>query len=185
MTASSSDPAWEDDIVRGLHSVTSDQVPALEIILLDALVDWLYSPANPGENYDESHAGHLVSTLFTAIDSSRAYLPAQEPTATESITAVRTRVVDGAHELSAQGPDGVTTIVSRLIPALLAELQNNIGERAKQAHRVWVYSIYTLALGTRTEHDHTLMEGVAATFAGWDDVLRSGFVVPWRRAPDA
>lgn len=185
MTASSSDSAWEDDIVRGLHSVTSDQVPALEIILLDALVDWLYSPANPGEGYDESHAGHLVSTLFTAIDSSRAYLPAREPAVTDAITAVRTRVVDGAHELSAQGPDGVTTVVSRLMPAALAELQNNAGERAKQAHGVWVYSIYTLALGTRTEHDNTLMDGVVATFAGWDDVLRGGFVVPWRRGPES
>lgn len=182
MTAS--DSAWEDDIVRGLHSVTSDQIPALEIILLDALVDWLYSPANPGEGYDESHAGHLVSTLFTAIDSSRSYLPAREPAATDAITAVRTRIVDGAHELSAQGPEGVTTIVSRLMPSVLAELTTNAGERAKQAHGVWIYQLYALALGTRTEHDHALLDGLTATFAGWDEVLRGGFVVPWRRAAD-
>lgn len=185
MTASSSNSAWEDDIVRGLHSVTSDQVPALEIILLDALVDWLYSPANPGENFDESHAGHLVSTMFSAVDSSRSYLPAQEPVVTDAITAVRTRIVDGSHELSAQGAEGITTIVSRLMPAVLADLQNNAGERAKQAHGGWVNMIYALALGTRTEHDDALMDGVVATFAGWDEVLRGGFVVPWRRRPDA
>ena len=36
---SSTNEDWADDIVRGLHSLTSDQVPALEVILLDQNVD--------------------------------------------------------------------------------------------------------------------------------------------------
>lgn len=178
----SSNQAWEDDVVRGLHSTTADQVPALEIILIDAVVDWLYSPANPGHDHTEEHAGHLISTLFAAIDSSRSYLPAQEPEATPEITAARARIVEGAHELSADGGAGVSLLVSRLMPAVLAQLHDHAGEPAKQAHGVVVYLLYTVGLGTRTEHDETVVRGVVAAFAGWDAVLRGGFTPPWRRA---
>ncbi len=173
---------WEDDIVRGLHSTTADQIPALEIILIDAVVDWLYSPANPGRDHTEEHAGHLISTLFAAIDSSRSYLPAQEPEATPEITAARARIVEGARELSADGGAGVSLLVSRLMPAVLGQLHEHEGEPARQAHQVVVYLLYTLGLGTRTEHDPALLPGVAAAFAGWDAVLRGGFTPPWRRA---
>jgi len=183
MTERSTDQAWEDDIVRGLHSLTADQVPALEITLIDAVVDWLFSPANPGSDYDEGHAGHLVSTMFTAVDTSRTFLPRREPAATEGIDVARSRIADGAHELSDAGPDGVSLLVSRALPAVLAELGNNAGERAKQAHGVVVYLLYTLALGTRSEHDPAVMDGLVAAFAGWDEVLRSGYVPPWRPHP--
>lgn len=188
MTEPRFDLGWMDDVIRGLHSLTGDQVPALEITLLDAIVDWLFSPqnpqnANPEAGYDESHAGTLVSTMFTAVDTSRTFLPRQEPAVTDAITAARSRVVDGAHELSAQGPEGISILVSRAMPAVLAELGNNSGEKAKQAHGVFVYLLYTLALGTRTEHDTVVMDGVVEAFVGWDGVLRGGYVLPWRPLP--
>lgn len=183
MTESSSE-AWEDEIVRGLHSVTADQVPALEIILLDAVVDWLFSGANPGQGYGEEHAGFLVSTLFAAVDASRTLFPKEEPPATEEITAARARIVEGAHEISDAGAAGVSLTVSRLMPSVLAELENNAGERAKQARGLFVYLLYSLALGTRTEHEPAVMDGLVSAFAGWDEVLRGGFVLPWRRSPD-
>ncbi|MCX6464091.1 MAG: hypothetical protein NTW05_10930 [Pseudonocardiales bacterium] len=186
MTASSSNEAWEDDIVRGLHSTTADQVPALEIILIDAVVDWLFSPANPGQGYTEEHAGHMISTLFAAVDSSRSYLPARTPPVTPELDAARARIVEGAHELSAQRGEGVSLLVSRLMPAVLAQLNDHAGEQAKQAHGIVVHLLYVLGLGTRTEHDQALIEGVVAAFAGWDAVLRDGFVPPWRpRRPEA
>lgn len=187
MTEPRFDLGWMDDVIRGLHSLTSDQVPALEITLLDAVVDWLFSVqnpqvANPEAEYDEAHAGTLVSTLFTAVDTSRTFLPKQEPAVTDAITAARTRIVDGAHELSAQGPEGISILVSRAMPSVLAELGNNSGEKAKQAHGVYVYLLYALALGTRTEHDPVVLDGVVESFARWDGVLRGGFVLPWRPA---
>lgn len=189
MTEPRFDLGWLDDVIRGLHALTADQVPALEITLIDAVADWLFSPANPGAadpprtDYDESHAGHLVSSLFTAVDTSRSFLPRQEPAATPAITAARSRIVDGAHELSAQGPDGVSLLVSRAMPSVLAELGNNAGERAKQAHGVVVYLLYPLALGTRTEHDEAVLEGIVEAYAGWDAVLRAGYAPPWRPLP--
>ena len=180
MTQSSSDRAWEDDIVRGLLSTTADQVPALEIILIDAVVDWLFSSANPGADYTDAHAGHLISTLFAAVDASRSYLPAREPDPTPEITAARERIAEGAHELSAQRGEGVSLLVSRLMPALLAQLTDHAGDRTEQAHGVVVHQLYALGLGTRTEHDPALASGVAGAFAGWDRLLRDGFVPPWR-----
>ncbi len=178
---SSNDQAWEDDIVRGLHSLTSDQVPALEVILLDALVEWVVSPANPGSGYGEEHAGFLISTLFTAIDTSRTLLPRQEPAATPEIDAARARIVDGAHELSDKGADGVSLTVSRLMPALMAALSDHAEERPRQLQQVFVHLLYAVALGTRTEHDPAVTGGLEAAFAGWDEVLRGGFLLPWRQ----
>ncbi|MBW0089501.1 hypothetical protein I4I73_11260 [Pseudonocardia sp. KRD-184] len=185
MTEPRFDLGWMDDVIRGLHALTSDQVPALEITLLDAVVDWLFSPQNPQTadpqaEYDESHAGTLVSTMFTAVDTSRTFLPKQEPAVTDAISAARARMVEGAHELSAQGPEGISILVSRAMPAVLGELSGNSGERAKQAHGVFVYLLYALALGTRTEHDPVVMDGVVESFVGWDGVLRGGYALPWR-----
>lgn len=181
MTAGSSDQTWEDDIVHGLKSLTTDEIPSLEIILLDAVVDWLFSAENPGEGYTEEHAGRLVSTLFSAMDAARTLRLTQQPAVTEQITHARERVAEGAHELAAEGADGVSLLVSRAMPAVLTELDSHAGERAKQAHGVFVYLFYALSTGTRTEHDTTVIEGLAAAFLGWDQVLRDGFTLPWRR----
>lgn len=178
---SSTNEDWADDIVRGLHSLTSDQVPALEVILLDALVEWLVSPANPGSGYGEEHAGHLISTLFTAIDTSRTLFPKQEPAATPDITAARERIVEGAHELSDQGADGVSLTVSRLMPALMTALEEHAAERPRQLQQVFVHLLYAIALGSRTEHDPAVSAGLAEAFAGWDEVLRGGYLLPWRQ----
>lgn len=178
------DRAWEDDIVHGLKSLTAAEVPSLEIILLDAVADWVLSPDNPGDGYGDEHAGHLISTLFGAVESARRFQPEREPTADARITHARTRLVAGAHELAEAGPTGVSLAVSRLMPALTAELQDNAGDRALQVRGVFVYLLYVIAVGTEAEQHPAVMDGLTATFAGWDGVLRAGFVMPWRRRPD-
>jgi hypothetical protein len=183
MTDEDATRAWEDDIVRGLRSLAADDVPSLEVIVLDAVVDWLFSAVNPGDGYSEEHAGQLISALFTALDSARGFQPQQAPVATDEIAAARARIVAGAHELAAEGPSGVSLTVSRLMPAVIAELQNHAGERGKQAHGVFVYLLYAIAIGTRVEQEPALMNGLVATFSGWNAVLREGYVVPWRRRP--
>jgi hypothetical protein len=185
MTTGNSGQAWEDDIVHALKALTSEDVASLEVALLDAVAAWLLSGDNPGEHYDEGHAGHLVSTLFSALEGARSFQPAQQPAATDGITLARTRVVDGAHELANQGWTGVSLLVSRLMPAMAAELEGNAGDRAKQVHGVFVYLLYGLAVGTRTEQDPTVLEGLSALFSGWDEVLRGGYTVPWRQPPPA
>ncbi len=177
--------AWEDDVVHALKALTSEDVPSLEVALIDAVAAWLLSGDNPGEGYDEGHAGHLVSTLFSALEGARSFQPAQQPAVTGGITHARTRVVDGAHELANDGWTGVSVLVSRLIPAVLAELTNNTGERAKQVHGVFVYLLYGLAVGKGTDQDPAALEGLSALFAGWDAVLRGGYTVPWRQPPPA
>ncbi|WP_300017487.1 hypothetical protein [Pseudonocardia sp.] len=179
MTATS-DEAWEHDIIRGLTALTGDELPACEIVLLDAIVDWLFSPSNPGSGYGEEHAGQLVSRLFAAIDASRRFAPAQRPDVTDEIAAARARVVDGAHELAKQGSPGVNLLVSRLMPAVLAELENNAEERGKQARGVFVYLLYATSIGTRDTHDQAVLDGISAVATGWDGVLRGGYVLPWR-----
>ncbi len=178
-----SDDDWEDDIVRALRSLTTDESASLEIVLIDAVAEWLLSGANPGEAYDEGHAGHLVSTLFTALDTARTFQPQQQPPVTDEIKHARTKVVEGAHELAKAGGDGIQLIVSRLIPALIAELQNNAGERGKQAHGVFGYLLYALAIGTGEQQDASVMDGLTAAFVAWDAVLREGYIVPWRPRP--
>lgn len=176
----STDEVWELDIVRGLTALTGDELPGLEIVLLDAVVDWLFSPANPGVGYDGEHAGRLVSTLFGAIDASRRFQPTQQPEASERIVTARARVVDGAHELAKAGPPGVTLLVSRLMPAVLAELEGHAGDRVKQADGVFCYLLYAVAVGTGSEQHPVVLDGLRAAVVGWDGVLRGGYTLPWR-----
>lgn len=183
MTAGDPDQTWEDDVVHGLKSLTTDEIPSLEIILIDAVIDWLFSAENPGQGYTEEHAGRLVSTLFSAMDAARTLRLTQQPPETEQMVHSRGRVAEGAHELAAQGSDGVSLLVSRAMPAVLTELDSHAGERAKQAHGVFVYLFYALSTGTRTEHDPAVLDGLVAAFLGWDQVLRDGFALPWRRPP--
>lgn len=183
MTTGSTDTAWEDDIVHALKALTGEDVPGLEVALLDSVAEWMLSDGNPGEGYDEGHAGHLVSTLFSALEAARSLQPARQPAVTDGITHARTRVVDGAHELANEGWTGVSLLVSRLMPAMLAELQNNTGERAKQVHGVFVYLLYGVAVGKLTEQDPAALAGLSALFSGWDEVLRGGYTVPWRQPP--
>ncbi|MDT7704941.1 MAG: hypothetical protein QOG20_548 [Pseudonocardiales bacterium] len=175
--------AWEDDIVHGFKALTSEDVPGLEIMLIDAVADWLFSDANPGDGYGDEHAGHMVSTLFSAVESARTFQPAEQPEVTDVIAAARTRLVEGAHELANNGWPGVSLTVSRLMPAMLAELQDNAGERGKQLHGVFVYLLYAVAAGTRDKHEPAVLEGLAATLVAWDTVLRGGYTVPWRKPP--
>lgn len=183
MTAGNTDQTWADDIVHGLKSLTTDEIPSLEIILIDAVVDWLFSGLNPGQGYTEEHAGRLVSTLFSAMDAARTLRLTQQPPVTDEMAQARARVAEGAHELAAEGTDGVSRLVSRAMPAVLTELDRNAGERAKQALGVFVYLLYALSAGTRTEHDPAVLDGLTAAFGGWDGVLREGFTLPWRRPP--
>ena len=177
--------AWEDDVIRAFLSLTSDEAPALELVVIDAVVDWLSSDANPGADYSDQHAGHLVSTLFTALDTARTFRPGAQPVVTDEIAAARARVVEGAHEIAVARSDGIDLVVSRLIPSILAELSKNAGERGRQAHGVFVYLLYAVAVGTRAEHVSSVMDGLSAAFVGWDAVLRGGYVVPWRTPPAA
>lgn len=179
----STEHAWEDDIVHSLKALTGAEAASLEILLLDALIVWLVSADNPGDGYGDEHAGHLISTLFSALDSARTVHPDQEPDATEDMVAARARIVDGAHELASNGWTGVSLIVSRLMPAMLSELQDNVGDRGKQARGVFVYLLYGVAVGTRDEQDPAVMAGLTAAFAAWNGLLGGGYVVPWRRPP--
>ena len=177
--------AWEDDVIRAFLSLTSDEAPVLELIVIDAVVDWLSSDANPGGDYSDQHAGHLVSTLYTALDTARTFRPSTQPAVTDEIAAARARVVEGAHEIAAARSDGIGLVVSRLMPSILAELSTNAGERGRQAHGVVVYLLYAVAVGTSREHVSSVMDGLTAAFVGWDAVLRDGYVVPWRTPPAA
>ena len=90
-------------------------------------------------------------------------------------------MVEGAHELGSAGGLGVNLTVSRLMPAVMTELQTDAGDRAKQLRGIYVYLLYALALGTSEEQDPAVVNGLGAGFAAWDAVLRGGYVVPWRR----
>ena len=115
-----------------------------------------------------------------ALAAARSYQPARSPAASAAMPAARARVVDGAHELAADGWTGVSLIVSRLMPAVLAELHNNANARGRQLRGTYSYLLYGVALGTGTEQDTAVLDGVIETFAGWDAILRDGFTVPWR-----
>lgn len=165
---------WATAVLDLLGSLSREDVPALEYVLIDCLATWLFSDANPGENYDEHLAAQVVSVLFTAMAHAHEVEPADAPTDDGPVGVSRGAVANGAYEL-AECRD-ITVLITRAMPAVIGELEKFAGDPARQLHSAYYYLLLAVATGTGELGDPQVAEGILTSFMAWDGLFASGAV---------
>lgn len=165
---------WTAEVMRLLGSLTREQVPALEYVLIDCLATWLFSDANPGSDYDENVAAQVISVLFAAMSYAREIAPADAPLEDAPICAARDALIAGAHQLS-EGR-GVTVLITRVMPAMVGELEAHAGDPARQLYSAYYYLLLAVATGNGELGNSEVAEGLLTSFVAWDGLFASGAV---------
>ena len=165
---------WTIKAARLLGALRRERVPALEFALIDGLTTWLFSDANPGADYDDDAAAQVISVLFGAMSDARDVEPAASPSDDDGVGTARDALVTGAHQLS-EG-HGVTTLIMRVMPAVVGELTAHAGDPAKQLRSAYFYLLLAVATGTAELGVPEVAEGLQASFAVWGGLFASGAV---------
>jgi hypothetical protein len=172
---------WTAEAARLLGALRRDGVPALEYALIDGLATWLFSDANPGADYGDDAAAQVISVLFGAMSDAHDAEPVTIPPDDDGVGTSRDALVTGAHQLS-EG-HGVTTLIMRVMPAVVGELNTHAGDPGKQLHSAYFYLLLAVATGTGELGEPEVAEGLLASFTAWDGLFASG-AVP-RPTPEA
>lgn len=173
---------WRADGLAGLAACRAEDVPALEIVYLDALAAYLMGNGPLPGPYTVEHGAQVVACLLSATTKAASYRPEQSPTVTEGVEAAREAVVDGAHAFAARGPAGLSQLVNRLIQAAVGELERLSAEPEEQVRSLFRYGLLAVASGPANQLTVVAADGVSEVFAAWDELIGAGFVPPWRVA---
>jgi hypothetical protein len=166
---------WTIEAARLLGALRRERVPAFEYALIDGLATWLFSDANPGEDYDDDAAAQVISVLFGAMSDALEIEPVTSPSDDDGVGTSRDALVAGGHQLS-EGR-GVTTLIMRAMPAVVGELTTHAGNPGKQLHSAYFYLLLAVATGTSELGVPEVAEGLMASFTAWDGLFASGAVV--------
>ncbi len=169
----------EERAQQGLGAISAADIPSAEILVIDAIASWIFSPANPGKEYTGDHGGAVVSAVLNAVHGAPGFHPDVVPVETAPIAQMRERLLAGIHEIAAT-PTALSTFVITLLPAVISELDRRIGDPASQLYWLYCYAILVLAGGRKGDLDQNLMVGIMASFDGWNDLMADGFTLPWR-----
>ena len=67
-------PATARMAAAGLKELAVADVPSLEILVLDEIAGWIFSPDNPGAHYNGEHAGAIIEKLNVIDDGTTTVL---------------------------------------------------------------------------------------------------------------
>ncbi|SDO85886.1 hypothetical protein SAMN04515671_2150 [Nakamurella panacisegetis] len=165
----------------GFADLTLRDLPSLEILVLDEIAGWIFSPENPGQGYSGEHGGAIVTAVLNGVQRAHAFQPELAPMTSPVLTEMRDRVFTGVQELS-QSAEALSTFVVTLMPAVISELERSAGDAASQCYWLYCYALLVLAGGRSGRLDESLMAGIIASFDGWNDLMSGGFTLPWRAA---
>jgi hypothetical protein len=168
---------WEADVISALAGLTEADMPAVEFLLLDQLALWMLSDANTHGSYDEVAGGVVLSALLNAVANARELPPECEPAVGSEVAEARRRFVAGAREYAAE-ERGIALIVTRLMPAAVAELNSNAGNAAQQIYWTYLYALFVIASGVVGEQDPSVARGIGMSFSGWNDLIADGLKLP-------
>jgi len=173
---------WEIRMISYLANLAVEDLPSMEILFLNALGSWIFSSANPGDNYEEQHGGQVITALLEAAGQSSSFHPDQQPVSTPEIAAVRAEIANGAREIAA-AEGGLGMLISRLMPAAIGELNRLTGDPGSQSYWLYVYGMFMLAGGREGTQGNEPMRAIADTFAGWNTLMAAGFSAPQGLSP--
>ena len=164
-----------------LAGLTITDIPAVEILVIDEIANWIFSPENPGKGYSGEHGGAVVTAVLKAVQNSAGFRPARVPESLPVLTAMRSRLLSGIHEIGGN-PEALSMFVITLMPAVISELERRSGDPASQVYWLYCYSLLVLAGGRLGRLDQDLMPAIMASFDSWNELMSAGYTLPWRAA---
>ncbi len=165
----------------GFAELSMADMPGLEILVIDEIASWIFSPDNPGRDYTGEHGGAVVTAVLKAVQGASTFRPDRMPAESAAVRAMRERVVEGVHQIGSAA-NALSTFVITLMPAVISELERRSGDPTSQCYWLYCYSLLVLAGGRSGDLDQNLMIGIMASFDGWNDLMSEGFTLPWRSA---
>lgn len=172
-------PGWQRPSLNGLASLTTESLPAFEIIALDGIAAFTLG-GNLKPPYTIQHGSRVASAVLSAAADSQQYRPAQQPEATDAIVGARAAVREGALTFAARGVPGLNQLVNRIVSAAVGELEIHKDAPEEQVRSLFFYSLVAVASGPRNTCSADAAAGVHEIFDAWDGVIGAGFVPPWR-----
>lgn len=171
---------WQSQSVGGLARLSVDDMPAMELIYLDALAVHLLGADAPVPPYTIQHGTAVASMLLRAVTDSAGTDLALEPDDGDLHAAVaRSAVVDGAQRFAGRGGHGVHQLVTRFLAAAVGELER-IKDPEAQVRSLFHYGLLAIASGPENQASVEISDSVLASFHAWDERIGSGLVPPWR-----
>lgn len=171
---------WQSQSVEGLARLSIVDMPAMELIYLDALAVHLLGADAPVPPYTIEHGTAVASMLLRAVTDSAGTDLALEPDDGGLPTAVgRAAVVDGAHRFADRGGHGVHQLVTRFLAAAVGELER-VKDPQAQVRSLFHYGLLAIASGPENRASVETSDSVLAAFHAWDERIGNGLVPPWR-----
>lgn len=180
-------PDWQSASIQGLERLTTDHVPAVELLYLDALAVHLLGPEAPEPPYTLEHGTAIVGLLLQAVANAPLVVPELEadPAAgadeTHDVSAVaRAAVADGAQRLASRGGPGVHRVATRFLTAAVGELEQHAADPESQVRSLFYFGLLAIASGPENQTNAEVADGILAAFHRWDQRIGEGYVPPWR-----
>ena len=172
---------WQTQSAAALQQIAVRDLPALELIYLDALAAHLLGPDAPEEPYTIEHGTHIASLLLRSVADapSRDIGPIPKGGA-PSVETARAAIVTGARRLGERGGIGAHQLVTRFIGAAVGELEAHKQDPEQQVRSLFFYGLLAIASGPENSASTETAEGIMSAFASWNDRIGAGFVPPWR-----
>ena len=165
---------WEEASLGGLACVSVETMPAFELLFLDDIATYLMGSGPLEPPYTVEHGGRIISALLNAMVNSAQYVPEEVPPLTPEISTARAAFVQGAHDLAADGKDGLTQIICRLMPAVQSELEDNNGAPEQQTYWLFYYGMLAVASGPSSIQEEDVAAGVMDIFRAWNEEFEKG-----------
>lgn len=180
MSATPQDRDWRRQGLDGLAGLSRKNVPAAEILFLDAVAAELLGPAPPEPPYTIEHGSSVVSHLLRACAAAPSVGDLDAPATSPAIGLARDAVVDGAHAFAARGAPGLDQLVNRYLGAAVGELEQQAGTPEAQARSLFYFGLLAVASGPANLASQETADAILSVFEAWDAHIGEGFVPPWR-----
>lgn len=172
-------PSWQRPSLQGLAALSPEALPAFEIIALDGIAAFVLG-GELAPPYTIQHGSRVASAVLSAAVESARYRPEQSPDATPAMTEARASVLAGAHRFGVRGLPGLNQLVNRIVSASVGELEVKKDSPEGQVRSLFFYGLLAVASGPENTCSELSATGVQEVFDGWDALVGSGFVPPWR-----
>jgi hypothetical protein len=144
-------PDPTDEFLHALADLSEEQLPALEMLLIGEVFDWLRSP-DSFVGSDKWRAAGLLGACTRAVwILGRGGVGIRNETHSPTAESTRKAIVAGAHDLAALGADGYNLVRSRCMKRAIDLVRSNCTDMELITY--WTAYDFLLVLGSGASGD--------------------------------